>query len=155
MTSWWRGANTLVGSAGAIAGIIFPNRLLSRFAQEQARAQELGARPVSPGESGFEEVLGSNDTIKWAVLEDNSLVIMPKYINGEEVFHSILSDGQGVKAAGEAQIAQVEGEAPFGITINRLSGHFYPSEESLQLGIQAFNDAGITFAEVDPGVPGS
>jgi hypothetical protein len=86
------------------------------------------------------------------VLEDGSLVIMPKYVNGEEVPHSLLSGGQGVRSAGEAEIATAPGAEPYGVTINRLSGHFEPSAESLEIGVQACAEAGMEFAEVDPEV---
>lgn len=151
-TGWWRGDKLLFGGGGAVAGVIFPNKLLNRWSSEQQAAQRLGVRTTSPGEPGWDEIITSNDTIKWAVLEDGSLVIMPKYVNGEEVPHSLLSGGEGVQAAGEAEISAASGAEPYGVTINRLSGHFEPSANSLEIGVQAFAEAGVEFAQVDPEV---
>jgi hypothetical protein len=153
---WGNGGKTLLGSGGVFAGVILPNRMLKQFQQEQAAMERAGIepRPVSPGDPGFQAVIESNETIKWAVLEDDSLVIMPKFVNGTEVPHSFLSGGAGVKSAGEAQIAYVPGADPFGITINRLSGHFGTPVENLQVGVDAWAEqAAITFAEVDTVVP--
>jgi hypothetical protein len=147
----------LLGNGGVMAGMVFPNRFEKDFEGEQELAAEVaGERGVpiaSPGDPGFGDIIGSNDAIKWAILEDGSLVVMPKFVNGQEVPHSLLSGGRGVLAAGEAQIAQVPGSESYGITINRVTGHFLASAESLELGVAAFEEAGITFAEVDPEIP--
>ncbi len=150
--SWSLGIKTLLGSGGVFAGVILPNKLLDQFQQEQADMERAGVepRPVSPGDPGWTGVIGGNDTIKWAVLEDGSLVVMPKFVNGIEVPHSFLSGGDGVQAAGEAEIAQAAGSAPYGMSITNYSGHFETPVENLQLGVDAFAAAGITFAGVDP-----
>jgi hypothetical protein len=150
--SWSQGVKTLLGSGGVFAGVILPNRLLKAFEQEQEAMDRAGVqpRPVSPGDPGWSEVIGSNDTIKWAVLEDGSLVVMPKFVDGTEVPHSFLSGGEGVRAAGEAEISSAPGSAPFGVSITNFSGHFEPPAESLQMGVDAFAAADISFAMEDP-----
>jgi hypothetical protein len=82
--------------------------------------------------------------VKWAVLEDGSLVVMPKNAGGVELKHSVLSGGRPVRAAGEADIAGGNGNY-FGLEINNNSGHFRPSQESLQIGVVAFRSFGIGF----------
>ena len=154
---WGRGGQTLLGSGGVFAGVILPNRYFSQFKQEQANMERAGIEPnpVSPGDPGWDAVIGSNDDIKWAVLQDGSLVVMPKFVDGIEVPHSFLSGGEGVQVAGEAQIASMPGMSPYGIKITDYSGHFHldpPGDvmSRLQIGVDAFAAADITFAEVEP-----
>jgi hypothetical protein len=49
-----------------------------------------------------------------------------------------------VLAAGEAEIAAAGGRF-VGIDISPWSGHFMPSTESVQVGVDAFAKAGISF----------
>jgi hypothetical protein len=103
----------------------------------------LGVRPINPGSAGFDDVVNAG-TVKWAVLEDGRLVVIPKNVAGEEMKHSVLSGGRPVRAAGEADIAGGNG-GYYGLDINNLSGHFRPSDASLQIGIDAFRSFGIGF----------
>jgi hypothetical protein len=73
----------------------------------------------------------SGQTALWAVLQDGSLAVMPKFVDGVEIAHPVLSGGAA--------------QGYFGLEINNNSGHFLPSEESLQTGIDAFAEAGIEF----------
>ncbi|MCP5205941.1 MAG: hypothetical protein H7A01_01940 [Hahellaceae bacterium] len=73
----------------------------------------------------------------------------PKYINEVELKHSVLTNGQPVLAAGEAEIA-ISGSKRVGITINRQTGHIQASEESLQIGVEEFKKHGIDFFDVVP-----
>jgi hypothetical protein len=149
LNGWNMGTATLLGAGNLIAGVIFPNKLLNRWEQEQKLGEDLNVPTARPNDPAWGDIIRGNSTIKWAVLEDGDLVIMPKFVNGEEVPHSLLSGGEGVKAAGEADIAYVPGEPVFAIDITRHSGHFEPSEESLRLGVDAFADAGIAFDGFD------
>jgi hypothetical protein len=63
-----------------------------------------------------------------------------------DLYHSLLSGGDPVLAAGEAQIVGWEGRY-YGRYITYHSGHFQPGEESLNIGINAFRDVGIEFDE--------
>lgn len=62
-----------------------------------------------------------------------------------EISHSVLSGGAAVRAVGEAEVAGSADTGYFGLEINNHSGHFLPSEESLQIGTDAFAEAGIEF----------
>jgi RHS repeat-associated protein len=122
----------------------FPNTMSGTLDQELATAQRLGVAPAVAGSAGFESALSSG-TIKWAVLQDGSLVVIPKFANGVEISHSVLSGGASVRAAGEAEVAGSAKAGYFGLDINYHSGHFQPSSGSLQIGIDAFAAAGVHF----------
>jgi hypothetical protein len=78
--SWSKGAQTLLGGGGAIAGVIFPNQLLKRWPLEQAEMEAAGVqrRPVSPGQPGFDEVIRSNEPIKWASMPGCAIFALPE-----------------------------------------------------------------------------
>lgn len=64
----------------------------------------------------------------------------------EWTYQKVLTRGGPVQAAGEAEIAGGDGSY-FGMEINNNSGHYRPSLESLQVGRDAFERAGIIFLE--------
>lgn len=107
-------------------------------------ADRLGVSVSRPGTAGFDSAVSSG-TVKWAVLEDGELVVMPKFADGVEILHPVLSRGAPVRAAGEADIAGSSESGYFGLDINNHSGHFQPSAGSLQVGRDAFAGAGIHF----------
>ncbi|WP_197085227.1 RHS repeat-associated core domain-containing protein [Saccharothrix sp. ST-888] len=123
---------------------LFPNTMPGTLDRELALGDRLGVTPAGPGSAGFDSAVSSG-TVKWAVREDGSLVIMPKFVNGQEISHSVLTRGAPVRAAGEADIAGSSGDGFFGLDINNHSGHFLPSGESLQIGKDAFAAAGVHF----------
>jgi hypothetical protein len=123
---------------------LFPNTMPELLNRELALAERLGVTPSGPGSVGFDEAIGSG-TIKWAVRQDGSLVVMPKFVSGREISHSVLTQGAPVRAAGEADIAGSSEAGYFGLDINIHSGHFLPSEESRQIGIDAFAAAWVHF----------
>jgi hypothetical protein len=99
--------------------------------------------PVRVTDPGFEEVANAG-RIKWAVTEQGDLVVVPKWQQGEEIAHSVLTRGAPVRAAGEAEVAIV-GDHRVGIEITNYSGHYEPSAESLEIGQRAFAEAGYRF----------
>ncbi|MBO8188174.1 putative T7SS-secreted protein [Streptomyces spirodelae] len=123
----------------------YENQLPDELPNELADAERLGVKPIKVGEEGFDEAVNSG-TIKWAVTEDGDLVVMPKTVGGVELKHPVLTGGRPVQTAGEAEIAGSEGNY-FGLELNNNSGHFKPSLESLQIGRDAFERAGITFMD--------
>lgn len=123
---------------------LFSNTMPGTLRQEMATAERLGVKPAAAGSAGFDSALNTG-TIKWAVLEDGTLVVMPKFADGVEISHSVLSGGAAVRAAGEADVAGSADTGYFGLDINNHSGHFLPSQGSLQIGIDAFSAAGIEF----------
>ncbi|MGC9539865.1 Hint domain-containing protein, partial [Streptomyces sp. UG1] len=123
---------------------LFPNTMPGALDRELALADRLGVTPVGAGSAGFDAAISSG-TVKWAVREDGSLVIVPKFVNGQEISHSVLTRGAPVRAAGEADIAGSSRDGYFGLDINNHSGHFLPSSESLEIGRDAFVAAGVHF----------
>ncbi|MGW5251509.1 RICIN domain-containing protein [Streptomyces sp. NPDC004012] len=123
---------------------LFPNTMPGTLAQELALAENLGVKPAAVGSAAFDAAITSG-TSKWAVREDGSLVIIPKFVQGKEISHSVLTGGAPVRAAGEADIAGSAKDGYFGLDINNHSGHFLPSSESLKIGKEAFTAAGVHF----------
>ncbi|GHG97922.1 Hint domain-containing protein [Streptomyces lanatus] len=132
---------------------IWPNNMSVSLADELAVAERLGVRPARPGSANWDKYIDMDgEKIKWAVLEDGQLVIMPKVVQGQELSHPVLSGGAPVKAAGEAQIAGSNGQY-FGLEINSHSGHFFkqgdpfwaPGGGSEALGREMFEAAGVHF----------
>jgi hypothetical protein len=131
-------------SGGAAAPkATFPNQLPDRLAGELADAASVGAKPIRFGDPGFNEAVNSG-TIKYVVTESGEVLITPHTVKGVEISHAVLSNGQNVVAAGEAEIA-VAGGKYIGIDLNYQSGHFLPTAESLQAARAAFTKLGITF----------
>ena len=122
----------------------FENQMPGSLAAELAAAERLGAKVSTPGSPDFDAAI-EDGTIKWAILEDGRLVIQPKFVDGHEISHSVLSGGGPVRAAGEAEVAGSRSHGYFGLDINNHSGHFRPSTESLQAGRDAFAAAGVHF----------
>ncbi|GGP72560.1 polymorphic toxin-type HINT domain-containing protein [Saccharothrix coeruleofusca] len=124
---------------------IFTNTMPDDLAEELAIADRLGVKPVTPGTAAFDDIIDSG-IVKWAVREDGILVIVPKDIDGVgEIAHSVLTRGAPVRAAGEASIGGNAQIGYFGLEITNHSGHFLPSLESLQIGLEAFAAAGVRF----------
>ncbi|MFE2555562.1 putative T7SS-secreted protein [Streptomyces sp. NPDC059352] len=121
----------------------FENQLPGDLAGELADAERLGVRPLKVGDNGFDEAINSG-TIKWAVTMDGELVVIPKNVGTVELKHPVLTNGAPVRAAGEAEIAGGQGSY-FGMEINNNSGHYKPSQESLEIGREAFERSGIAF----------
>jgi RHS repeat-associated protein len=119
----------------------FENQMPDELAGELADAERLGVKPLRVGDDGFDEVINSG-TVKWAVTMDGDLVIIPKHVGGVELKHPVLTNGDPVRAAGEAEIAGGNGSY-FGMEVNNKSGHYKPSLESLEVGKEAFERAGI------------
>jgi hypothetical protein len=87
-----------------------PNQLPQQLERELADAARVNVRPVraAPG-AELDAALARADLegqLKWAILEDGTLVVMPHTVQGVEISHAVLSGGQSVRAAGEATIAR-------------------------------------------------
>ncbi|GAB2918521.1 DUF6531 domain-containing protein [Streptomyces mayteni] len=129
-----------------LAAHLFENQLPGNLAGELRLADGLGVTPLRPGSAAFDEAINS-DAVKWAVTESGDLVVIPKYAQGQEISHSVLTRGNPVRAAGEANLAGDSSLGYFGLEISNHSGHFMPDNDSLQVGLDAFSEAGIAFPE--------
>jgi hypothetical protein len=124
---------------------VFENTLPERLERELALADKLGVKPSTVGAAGFDKAINSG-TVKWAVTEDGRLLVIPKFVKGQEIPHTALTRGGPVKAVGEAELAGSKGNY-FMIDINNHSGHYLPSTGSLEIGRQAFRDLGVKFSD--------
>ncbi len=121
----------------------FPNTMPENLEEEQALAKELGVTPVQVGQPGFDKIINEGD-IKWVVTVDGELWIIPHTVGNDEIKHSIITNGGDVIAAGDANIAGSNGQY-IGIDISNNSGHYLPSEESLEIAKKIFESYGIKF----------
>ncbi|MCC8246417.1 WXG100-like domain-containing protein [Saccharothrix luteola] len=123
---------------------VYPNQMPEDLRRDLDAARRLGVEPTEPGTPEFDRLLGTGEKLKWAVLEDGRLVVVPKHVDGVEIKHSVLSGGAPVRAAGEVEIAGGSGRY-YSLDINNRSGHFRPPPESLDVGREAFRRHGIEF----------
>ncbi|MDG9702411.1 putative T7SS-secreted protein [Streptomyces sp. DH37] len=121
----------------------YENKLPQQLDRELSQADRLGVTPTRPGSPDFDRVIGEG-TVKWAVDESGNLAVIPKFVDGQEVYHPVITGGRPVLAAGEADIAGWDGNY-WGAALNNRSGHFTPSDASLDVGREAFERAGIVF----------
>ena len=119
----------------------FENQLPERLNAEIKLADSLGVKPLKVGDSGFDQAINQG-TIKWAVTTEAELVVIPKIVNWQEIPHSVLTRGQPVLAAGEAEIVGSNGQYLM-LEISNRSGHFLPTSDSLNIGKEAFRQQGI------------
>ncbi|MET0411379.1 MAG: hypothetical protein ABW217_08775, partial [Polyangiaceae bacterium] len=114
--------------------------------RELQLARELGVEPVQPGDSAFDDTIESG-RVKWAVDESGNLLFVPASAQGQEISHTVLTGGEPVLAAGEADIVP-DGEGGYLVLeVTRQSGHFQPTVESLDTGVSAFRANGLTVPE--------
>lgn len=110
----------------------FTNELPNELSKELEEAKNLGVKPISIDNlDEFEKMLKNTDQIKWAMLEDGTFVAMPKFVNGIELKHPVLTGGKDVISAGEGFIIGDRNNGFFG-ELNNNSGHYKPSIESVE-----------------------
>jgi hypothetical protein len=122
----------------------YANKMPEDLAGELAEASQLGVKPVSPASPKFESIVNSGP-VKWAVLQNGDIAVVPKWVGLDEIKHSVLSGGQPVLAAGEADIVGSAKTGYLGVHISNESGHFRPPPTSLELAVKQFERAGIEF----------
>jgi hypothetical protein len=127
---------------------LFENQVPGDLQQELERADEAGIRSSPPEGPAFDKAINDGEGLKWAVNADGDLLVGPKFSQEHlgEIPHTALTRGAPVRAAGEAQIAGRDGDY-VGLEITPHSGHYMPSEESLDIGREAFARYGITFPD--------
>ncbi len=119
------------------------NTLPGRLAEELALADLKGVMPIQVGTAAFDTTIRTG-TIKWVVMPDGDLLVMPKYVDDIELAHSVLARGEPVQAAGEARVIGANG-LYIGLDINNWSGHYRPDESAVPIGRWAFEARGIRF----------
>jgi hypothetical protein len=131
------------GTGGGSDHETFPNTMPENLAEEQELAKELGVTPLQVGQPGFDEIINEGP-VKWVVTADGKLWIIPKYVSEAEIAHSVIANGGDVIAAGEADIAGSNGQY-VGLDITNHSGHYLPSQGSLEIAKKIFESYGIMF----------
>ncbi|GAB1539968.1 hypothetical protein NUACC21_26370 [Scytonema sp. NUACC21] len=133
---------------------LFTNQLSDRLTEELATARKLKVRPITVSDlpcgqersyREFETAINAG-TVKWAVTQEGELFIVPKYVQGHEISHTVLTNGEPVLAAGEADITGFDGYY-YLLNINNHSGHYQPSLNSLNIGRDAFKANGVNIAD--------
>ena len=82
--------------------------------------------------------LANDGPIKWVVTQGGDLLVASSI-----VAHTVLTNGEAVIAAGEAEV-EINGHKR-GLVINTTSDHYQADERSLEIGRQAFEAFGIEF----------
>lgn len=124
---------------------LFINQLSDRLSEELATTRKLNVRPLRVSDRQFETTVNAG-TVKWAVTEQRELFIVTKYVQGQEISHTVLTNGEPVLAAGEADITGFD-DYYYLLNINNHSGHYQPSLSSLEIGKEAFKANGINIAD--------
>ncbi len=122
-------------------GELYPNTMPEKLPGELATANKLGVKPVKVGGPGFDDVINSGK-VKWAVTQDGELNVIQHSVNGEEIAHTVLTGGNPVLAAGEADIAGSGGQYML-LEIDNQSGHYLPGPETEEIGKNAFQSQGV------------
>lgn len=126
----------------------FSNQSPGTLNDELRSAEDLGIRPIKVGEAGFDDIINEG-TVKWAVTTKLELLVIPKFLDvSNEIYHTVITLGEPVLAAGEAEIVGSNGLYIL-LTISNHSGHFRPTSESLELGITAFRQQGVDTSNAD------
>nr|WP_052477899.1 hypothetical protein [Kibdelosporangium sp. MJ126-NF4]CEL14849.1 Phage tail fiber protein [Kibdelosporangium sp. MJ126-NF4]CTQ96520.1 Phage tail fiber protein [Kibdelosporangium sp. MJ126-NF4] len=153
-------ASTLVGASAPGHGVsasgsiceLLSNKFPGDLVAELATAKRLGVSPIRLGTPEFDALVQSGEKMKWAVLRDGSVRVIPKVKHGEEIKHPVLSGGDDVRSAGECEIAGSADAGYFGLNIDLESGHYGRYRPGSKLGnaylkiaTDAFRQAGVTF----------
>jgi hypothetical protein len=123
---------------------IFVNQLSEFLQEELAVAKKFKIKPTTVANTKEFDVIINEGTVKWAITTEGELVFIPKNVGSYELKHPVLTRGKPVVAAGEAEIAGTAGEY-YVLEINNQSGHFKPSEESLNYAKKVFDLNGLKY----------
>lgn len=119
-------------------GETFSNQLPEKLEEEKDFANAIGVEPIRADHPGFSELVDSGEPLIWAIDVQGNLVFSLGTIN-----HSVLVDGGPVISAGEVNLVS-DGQGGYVIVdINNRSGHYQPSEESLEIAVEIFKSYGI------------
>jgi hypothetical protein len=110
-----------------------------------AAPARVGAKPFRVGTPEFVEMIRSGPgVLKWAVLMDDTLVVIPSVVGGVDIKHPVLSGGANVKSAGECTFEVDSNGRAVPKNINLHSGHYLPPQTGsrgrayLNIGKDAF-----------------
>ncbi|MCP2362868.1 RHS repeat-associated protein [Nonomuraea thailandensis] len=116
-----------------------PNRYPERLAGEKQAAAEAGVAPITAGTPEFGQAVKDGGFFLYSVEADDTLRIMTM---AGDIKHPVMTDGRPVLAAGQVRFQY--GSVTY---IDNKTGHYTPersfSEDFLQAGVRAFENAGI------------
>jgi filamentous hemagglutinin len=115
----------------------FDNQLPDELSNELGHAESLGVTPIDANDKGFGDLVNSG-TVIWTVDTEGNLNFGPNTVN-----HTVLTGGGPVISAGEAEIVADENGGYILLDINNQSGHYQPSESSLEQALDVFEKNGI------------
>ncbi len=117
---------------------VFANTHPEDLAAELETAAILGISSMHVDDPDFRQ-LANDGPIKWVVTQGGDLLVASSI-----VAHTVLTNGEAVIAAGEAEV-EINGHKR-GLVINTTSDHYQADERSLEIGRQAFEAFGIEFS---------
>ena len=120
----------------------YPNQLPERLGSELATAEDNGVQPLTPNDPGFAEMVATGERLIWAIDESGRLTITPRRVH-DDINHPILTGGEPVLSAGEVEIVADPQGGYVVLDINNESGHYRPSNDSLELARLVFSSYGI------------
>ena len=126
---------------------MFANQLPSFLDQELQVANNLGIVPSSITDQQFDEIIAQG-RVKWGINVTGKLLFIPEFFNSQEIYHTVLFQGNSVLAAGLADIVGIQGRYLL-LWLSNYSGHYRPTAASLEFGKEAFQRAGIDISQAD------
>lgn len=141
---WW--AERLAGATAVEAERPtqpFPNQLPELLNAELETAESAGVVRVRANSPAFATLVETGETLIWAIDEEGVLFVAPQTAAGETINHSILTAGAPVLSAGEISIIESGRGGYVILDINNSSGHFRPSDSSLEWAKGIFERNGI------------
>ena len=108
--------------------------------QELDAARRVGAVPVAIPSAAFDASVAEGERMIYVVAGDR-LLVSKRLVQGENISHAAIADGEPVRAAGEFEVMD-EHEATVVSILTNMSGHYRPAKSSLAVAQKAFEAAG-------------
>lgn len=114
-------------------GNLLPNRLKSELSlAERLNVDIWDSKSITDNLDNFDELI-QEGPLKFAVNQQGELKIMPHTVDGQQISHAVLTEGNAVKTAGQMQISGNAQTGYYIVEFSNHSGHFHPSEASLEI----------------------
>lgn len=136
----------------------YPNLKPEDLEEEVKLAEELGVTPAQAGTPEFEAMLQDGGQVKWVITKNGELWFIPKNVDGTEIAHAVMTNGDEVLVAGDANIVQWEMEPGSSYTVLELtnqSGHYQPASNRLEIAKIIFeaNHIAVPDSSIQPFTP--
>ncbi|MEW4925443.1 RHS repeat-associated core domain-containing protein [Algibacter sp. 2305UL17-15] len=134
------GRGTLLSRIAEGAFDSWKNLMPNSIKSELDRAAHLGVEVLDLGSDKFDDMIAEGP-MKFIVDKSGNMKIMNKFKNGEEISHTVLSQGEDVLAAGEIMLAGSKWTGYYVLEITNHSGHYQPSEKSLEIAKEVIEES--------------